>query len=90
MHVGDETHLIGLVVVLGVVLEDLRPLRVLEGADQLLDAHIGVRCPPLLALDEPGHVNRGALHVWVSRHSHLLGELDVELACTQKSQLSTS
>jgi hypothetical protein len=48
-----ETYLVGLVVVLGVELEHLGPLLVVEGADQLLDADASVLAPPLLAVDEP-------------------------------------
>jgi hypothetical protein len=48
-----ETYLVSLVVVLGVELEHLGPLLVVEGADQLLDADASVLAPPLLAVDEP-------------------------------------
>jgi hypothetical protein len=47
------TYLIGLVVVLRVVLENLRLLLVVECANKLLDADASVCGPPLLAVDEP-------------------------------------
>ena len=52
---GDGvTYFVSLVVVLGVVFEDLGPLLVVKGADQLLDSDLSVGGPPLFAVDEPG------------------------------------
>jgi hypothetical protein len=48
-----DTCLVGLVVVLRVVLEHLWPLRVVEGANELLYTDTSVFGPPLLAVDEP-------------------------------------
>lgn len=50
-------HLVGLVVVLGVVLEDFGLLLVLEGLQQVVDAATEL-LSPLLAVDEPvSHVS---------------------------------
>jgi hypothetical protein len=64
-----RTYLVGLVVVLRVVLENLGLLRVVECANELLYAFASVCCPPLLAVDEPAHVSAPPTH------SHVLGML---------------
>ena len=51
-----RTYLVGLVVVLGVVLENLGLLLVVECANELLYADASVCCPPLLALDKPARI----------------------------------
>jgi hypothetical protein len=58
---SGETYLVRLVVVLRVVLEDLGPLLVVKGADELFDAHIRIRCPPLFRVDEPAVVSARSL-----------------------------
>jgi hypothetical protein len=47
-------YLVCLVIVLRVVLEDLRLLLVVEGANELVGAEF---FPPLLTIDEPGKSN---------------------------------
>jgi hypothetical protein len=82
------------VVVLRVVLEHLRPLLVVKGAHQLFDADTRVLGPPLLAVGEPGAESLCCPFVLVYPHSHayvhFLGELDIELAGAEESQLGMS
>lgn len=83
----EEAYLIGLVIVLWVVLEDLLLLGVVPCRKDLIE--LGV-FPPLLALDEPAmpSVNmplRQGHASWMCLH--LLGELNIELASAQEPQL---
>jgi hypothetical protein len=49
--IGDLAYLVNLVVVLGVELEDLLFLAVVEVLDEVIKSEL---CSPLLAVDEPG------------------------------------
>lgn len=64
-------YLVCLVVVLRVVLEDLWPLLVIKGAHQLLDAHVCIRCPPLLAVDEPAQLSITPALFSIAVHTHI-------------------
>lgn len=59
LGLGRRAYLVGLVVVLRVVLEDLFALGVLEGVDEVVNAATEL-FPPLLAVKEPWNGCQGA------------------------------
>lgn len=85
MSGGSSRYLVGFVVVLWVVLEDLGPLLVVEGTDQLLDADASVLVAPLLAVLEPVAPSATTLFGPHAGDVHLLGELNVELARSEEA-----
>lgn len=79
-------YLVRLVVVLGIVLEDVLLLGVLPRRQCLVELDF---FPPLLALDKPGaYQYPGSLYHHLSIDLHVLGEFHIELASAQKPQLS--
>lgn len=72
----SRTNFICLVVVLGIVLEDLRLFLVVKVADKIVEAEI---LSPFLTIYEPVFILAYAAYMghWVV---HLLGEVDVEFA----------
>ena len=76
---SGQRYLIGLVVVLWVVFEDLGLLGVLEVLDQVVEVEF---FPPGLAVHEPDH---RLVHLPSSRvagNIHLLRQLNIEFPCT--------
>lgn len=80
-------HLVGLVVVLRVVLEDLGLLLVLESLQQVVDTATEL-LSPLLAIDEPNtRVSALVLPLAdICQNIHLLSMLDVELSGAQETE----
>ena len=87
LNVDRSTVLVRLVVILWVVLENLRLLFVLEVLDQIV--HTSTKLfPPRLAINEPeSMVSTSPDVVYPMDYTHFLGEVDIELACPQKSKL---
>lgn len=86
------TYLIGLVIVLGIELGDLLLFGVLPLRDGLIKLGL---YPPLLAVDEPGVEMVSGLLFGLGNYGaesfgrlHLLGEVDIELAGTEETELS--
>jgi hypothetical protein len=75
-------------VVLRVIFEDLRLLRVIERLSQSVHPTTEV-FPPRLTVDEPtnGSISNSGIPWHISASSHLLGQLHIELPCAKKPQL---
>ena len=83
LEVKDDIYLVCLVIVLRVVFEDLRLLLVFKGADQVIGPEL---LAPLFVLDEPSMYQLRPSVSQIQWNSHLLAQLDVEFACSQKAQ----
>ena len=79
-----QYYLVGFVVVLRVVLEDLGLLLVTEIPDQVVDLKF---FPPFLTIDEPTRVSINDCIVESEGHLHLLCHCDIEFPCPKKSKL---
>lgn len=89
MPLGNSSiaHLVGFVIVLRIVFENLFFLGVLKVRNKVVQ--IGVS-PPLLAVDKPGSTSVYIRQVTsiIPNHTHFLRQVDVELSGSQEPQLS--
>lgn len=69
-----------------VVFGDLRLLGVVPGGEDLVELGLGA---PLLGVEEPVAVRIGGFKTQgqARSNSHLLGKLNIELSCSEESQL---